>query len=71
MNKIYDKFESKLDETLDYQEKLLEESNKALLSQIGPAIGEKIKEHLSNLSILEVATPTPKVSQFGSGETPR
>jgi len=71
MNEIYDKFESKLEETLDHQKKLLEESDKVLLSQIGLAIGEKMKEHLSNLSIQEVATPTPKVSQFGSGKTPR
>ena len=70
-NEIYDKFESKLVENLDHQKKILEESNKALLSQIGLAIGEKMKEHLSNLSIQEEATPTPKVSQFGSGETPR
>jgi len=71
MNEIYDKFEIKLDETLDHQKQLLEDSNKILLSQIGLAIGEKIKEHLSTLAIQKVTTPTPKVSQIGCGETPR
>ena len=71
MNEIYDKFELKLDETLDHQKQLLEDSNKILLSQIGIAIGEKMKEHLSFITTQKVTTPTPKVSQIGSGETPR
>ena len=72
MNEIYSKFESKLDETLDRQKALLEDSNKTLLSQIGLAIGEQIREHLSSVApVKEVATPTPKVSQIGSGETQR